>query len=177
MEETKDKVSIDLASEIASYNLEGKWNDYIGVQKRVIETLRNENFFNNNTITNNNSNMVIRITAKGIKETLGTGKRFQSLPRKLKELKVATLRNLPKIIKRGVVLHDNVENYYSKNGDLFAYIESDIIINNSIYGVRVSVKKKVGSNMFWIHHIDTKKIPVYSTLPERRNLKRTEILK
>ena len=95
----------------------------------------------------------------------------------MKELKIATLRNLPDIIKSGVVLHDNVENYYSKNGDLFAYIESDIVINNSIYGVRVSVKKKVGSNMFWIHHIDTKKIPVYSTLPERRNLKRTEILK
>mgnify|MGYP003405424342 CR=1 FL=1 len=65
----------------------------------------------------------------------------------------------------------------AKNGDLFAYIKSDIVINNTIYGVRVSIKKKVGSNVFWIHHIDTKKIPVYSTLPERRNLKRTEILK
>ena len=51
MEETKDKVSIDLASEIASYNIEGKWNDYIGVQKNVIETLRNEKFFDNNTVT------------------------------------------------------------------------------------------------------------------------------
>lgn len=177
MAERKNRISIDLASEVASYNLEGKWNDYIGVQKNVIETLRNEHFFDNNTITNDDSGMVIRITAKGIKETLGTGKRFQSLPRKIKELKVATLRSLPNIIKSGVVLHDNVKNYYNKNGDLFAYIESNIVINNNIYGVRVSVKKKVGSNMFWIHHIDTKKIPVYSTLPERRNLKRTEILK
>lgn len=177
MGEKNDKVNIDLASEIASYNIDGKWNDYIGVQKNVIETLRNEKFFDNNTVTNDDSGMVIRITAKGIKETLGTGKRFQSLPRKLKELKIATLRNLPDIIKSGVVLHDDVKNYYSKNGDLFAYIESDIVINNTIYGVRVSIKKKVGSNVFWIHHIDTKKIPVYSTLHERRNLKRTEILK
>lgn len=148
MEETKNRVNIDLASEIASYNLEGKWNDYIGVQKRVIETLRIENFFDNNTITNNNSGMVIRITAKGIKETLGTGKRFQALPKKLKELKIATLRSLPAIIKKGTVLHDNVENYYSEKGDLFAYIESDIVIDNSIYGVRISVKKKIGSNVF-----------------------------
>lgn len=42
MGEKNDKVNIDLASEIASYNIDGKWNDYIGVQKNVIETLRNE---------------------------------------------------------------------------------------------------------------------------------------
>ena len=51
------------------------------------------------------------------------------------------------------------------------------LLKHCVTKVRVSIKKKVGSNVFWIHHIDTKKIPVYSTLPERRNLKRTEILK
>ena len=166
MEEKNNKIRIDLASEIASYNIDGKWNDYIDVQKSVIDTLRNEKFFDNNTVINDDSGMIIRITAKGIKETLGTGKRFQSLPRKLKELKIATLRNLPDIIKSGVVLHDDVKNYYSENGDLFAYIESDIEINNTNYGVRVSIKKKVGSNVFWIHHIDTKRFRFTRPFPK-----------
>ena len=36
------------------------------------------------------SGMEIRITAKGIRETLGNGNRFQTLPKKLKIKKVAT---------------------------------------------------------------------------------------
>ena len=51
--------------------------------------------------------MIIRITAKGIKETLGIGNRFQTLPRELKELKIATIRFLPEIIKTGHVTEDN----------------------------------------------------------------------
>ena len=154
MEENSNYVKVNFREEIASYDVGKKWNDYVGLQKRVIDTLREEGFFENNVVENVESGMRIRITAKGIKETLGAGKRFQSLPKTLKELKIATLRFLPEIIKQGKILEDNVENIHKKEDYLFAYILSNIVIDNEEYRVRVSVKKKVASNLFWIHHID-----------------------
>lgn len=64
-------ISINSKDELSLYNLEGKWNDYIGVQKEVLKTLREENYFDRNEITNKESNLLIRITSKGIRETLG----------------------------------------------------------------------------------------------------------
>lgn len=146
--------SINLQKELASYDLVGKWNDYIGIQKSVIGTLREEGFFENNVVENVESGMLIRITAKGIKETLGAGKRFQALPKVLKELKIATLRSLPEIIHQGIILEDDVENLHKREDYMFAYIVSNIRIDGEEYRVRVSVKKKIASNIFWIHHID-----------------------
>jgi len=108
--EENNYLRIDLGKELTSYDMERKWNDYIGLQKNVIETLHMEGFFENNVVENEESGMLIRITAKGTKETLGAGKRFQALPKVLKELKIATLRYLPEIIKHGSILEDNVEN-------------------------------------------------------------------
>lgn len=54
--------------------------------------------------------MIIEITKKGIKETLGSEKRFQNLPRKLKELKIATIRSLPELIRNANLIRDNVLN-------------------------------------------------------------------
>ncbi len=153
---TKHPIKIDLVSELNSYNLTGKWNDYISVQKTVIGILKTEGFFDNNMVTNIDSGMVIRITAKGIKETLGIGNRFQTLPRELKELKIAAIRFLPDIIQTGYLTEDNVINAH-RNGDLFAYIRSSAIINETIYQIRISIKKKIGSNIFWIHNVDCTK--------------------
>lgn len=33
-------ISINSKDELSLYNLEGKWNDYIGVQKEVLRVLR-----------------------------------------------------------------------------------------------------------------------------------------
>ena len=63
----KDDNGINLYEEIATYNLDGKWNDYIGVQKCVITVLKDEGFFEGNEIANEESGIIIRITAKGIK--------------------------------------------------------------------------------------------------------------
>ena len=110
-------------------------------KKNVIETLRIEGFFENNVAENEESGMLIRITAKGIKETLGAGKRFQALPKVLKELKIATLRYLPEIIKHRSILEDNVENTHKKEDYMFAYIMSNVIIDNEEFRVRISVRK------------------------------------
>ena len=40
-------ISINTKDEISLYNLEGKWNDYVGVQKEVISVLRRKKSLNN----------------------------------------------------------------------------------------------------------------------------------
>lgn len=150
-----DMVSIDLDTELSTFDLEGKWNDYIGVQKAVIPVLKEEGYFTGKKIVNKSSGMLVGITTSGIKETIGPGKRFQSLPRSLKELKIATIRHLPIIIENGTVVNDDVVNYHDDTKEMYAYITSDVLVDGKPYGVRVTVKKKVGSNIFWIHHIDS----------------------
>ena len=101
----KVALDVDIDAEIKSYGVETKFNDYIGMQKGVVSVLREEGFFDNNVITNEGTGIQIAITAKGIKETLGSGNRFQTLPRDLKRLKVATIRALPEIIKKGKLFY------------------------------------------------------------------------
>ena len=146
---------IGLQKELDTYHLSGKWNDYVGVQKRVVNILKEEGFFENNIVVNDDSKMVIRITAKGIKETLSKGKRFQNLPRRLKELKVATLRSIPMLIQLGTLFADDVQNIHGENS-VFAYLTHEIMIDEEVYKVRISIKRKAGSNIFWMHNIDCK---------------------
>lgn len=163
-------ISINSKDELSLYNLEGKWNDYIGVQKEVLRVLREKKWFENNNVINMGVNLQIRIASKGIRETLGNGNRFQTLPKKLKEYKVATIRYLPEIIKTGMVIEFDAPNSHDKEGYRYAYIGNEILIDGEIVGVRISIKKKVGSNHFWIHNIDEyKKTLSCSVHPERRS--------
>lgn len=108
--------------------------------------------------------MLIKINTKGIKETLGTGKRFQALPKKLKQYKIATLLHLKQIIENAELLADYVENKHEKNGYMFAYFANEILLDDKVVSIRISVKKKISSNWFWIHNIDeNKKVLNYST--------------
>lgn len=101
--------------------------------------------------------MIVRITTKGVKETLGAGKRFQSLPKKLKENKLVTLGYLKQIIENANLIIDDVENLHDKNGYMFAYFGCNVLIDKEEYYVRISVKKKISSNIFWMHNIDERK--------------------
>lgn len=150
-------IYIDMAAELERYNIETKFNDYIGMQKAVISVLKNENFFVNNVVVNEETDMVVFITAKGIKETLGSGKRFQSLPRRLKELKIATVRSLPEIIRKGKLIEDEVENVHGDNSK-FAYFITTVRINDSNFDVKVSVRKSLQTNKFWIHNVIIEKV-------------------
>ncbi len=156
-EDATELFNINLREELLKYNVDGKWNDYVGLQKRIVGSLKEEGYFENNDVVNKESGMLIRITTKGIKETLGKGKRFQNLPKIVKQLKVATLRYLPQIIENGNVLEDNVPNVHGENA-LFAYIYKNVKIDNGVYGVRIAVKQRIGDNIFWIHNIDCKEI-------------------
>lgn len=146
--------NIEVEKELQYYKLDGKWNDYIGLQKRVVSILRDSKFFDNNTIINLESGMEIRITAKGIRETLGSGNRFQTLPKQLKIKKVVTIRNLPKLIQGGYIIEDEVANSHSENGYKYAYIGNVVKLDGEETNVRIAIKKKIGTNHFWIHNID-----------------------
>lgn len=148
---------ISAAEELSFYNLQGKWNNYIGVQKEIISVLKSNGYFNIKEVRNDETGMIVRITTRGIKETIGSGKRFQTLPKVVKEHKVATLRVLPELLKTAKLLDDDIENYYTENGDKFAYFITQILIDEELHNVRIAVRKKQGSNHFYIHHIDTEK--------------------
>lgn len=147
-------ISISTKDELSLYNLDGKWNDYIYVQKEVLRVLREQNFFAISNVLNIESGLCIRITTKGIRETLGNGNRFQKLPKHFKMLKVATIRSLPAIICTGNLLADNVENIHQENGYMFAYINNTILVDEEFVNIRIAVKKKISTNYFWIHNID-----------------------
>lgn len=139
------------------FELDNKWNDYVGAQKEIISKLKKEDYFERDEIINVETGMHIRISPKGIKETIGKGKRFQNLPKIVKMQKVATIRSLPILIREGELMEDDVPNYYLNTGDKFAYLISKIRIDDEIHDVRIAIKKKISSNHFYIHHIDTQK--------------------
>ncbi len=139
-------------------------NDYIGVQKSVLQTLTNEGFFENgnNVVTNAESGMVIGITKKGIKETLGSGNRFQTLTRTLKRLKLMTIRDLPHLIKTAHLIMDNQGNYHNPKSNLeYAYLCNHITLmvdgKESAFDVTITIRKSQQKNMFWVHEIRTTK--------------------
>ena len=146
-------ISINSKDELSLYDLEGKWNDYVGVQKEVLKVLREQNYFKEMYVENVESKMCVRITAKGIRETLGNGNRFKSLPKRLKICKVSTIRSLPDIIKSGHLIKDNVENIHDEDY-LFAYIGNEVLLDGEKIRIRIAVKKKISTNYFWIHNID-----------------------
>ena len=149
----KFSINVDLDEELKKYNIENKLNDYIAVQKAVVNHLKGTGFFDKNSIVvNEETGMQIRINPRGIKETLANGKRFQSLPRELKKLKIATIEQLPEIIKRGKLIEDNIENTHGENS-LYAYFETPVEINGGNYKVRVNIRKTIETNKFWIHNV------------------------
>lgn len=141
---------VDIQNEINYFGIENKLNDYIGVQKLVISQLESEKFFGE--IINEQTGMIIEINKKGIKETLGSGKRFQNLPRTLKELKIATIRMLPYILKNAYISIDNVKNTHG-DASKFAYFKLDMKINGVPIKVSIDVKRTSAKNKFWIHYI------------------------
>lgn len=150
-------ISINSKDELSLYNLGGKWNDYIAVQKEVISVLKDQKFFEQGNILNDKTNIIIRLTARGIKETLGNGTRFQYLPRDVKMQKIITLRYLPLLIKNADLVEDEVKNYHRDGTNRFAYFTNKVVIDGDVHNVRIVVRKKVESNHFYIHHIDTEK--------------------
>lgn len=143
-------LNVNIDEEVKSYGVEDKLNDYIAVQKQVIPILEKENFFR--CVKNEATGVEIDIGKKGIKETLGSGKRFQFLPRVIKELKIATIRGLPEIIRKSHLLENDVVNVHG-NDDRFAYLGMDVEVNGVPFIITIDIKKTIEKNKFWMHNI------------------------
>ena len=143
-------INLNIEDEVKSYGVEDKLNDYIAVQKQVIPILEKENFYG--CVKNEPTGMEIDIGKKGIKESLGSGKRFQTLPRIIKMLKIATLRFLPEIIKYANLLVDDAVNIHG-NDERYMYLGIDVSINGVLFKITIDIKKTKEKNKFWMHNI------------------------
>lgn len=98
--------------------------------------------------------MVIKITPRGIRKTFGTGKRFNTTSKSTKQRKIATIIHIKELITTGKLILDNVPNFHLESTSTFAYLENKIIIDEVNFSVRITVQKKISTNLFYIHHID-----------------------
>lgn len=135
-------------------------NDYVGIQKTVINKLKNDNFFNTNNrniVVNADTDIVVEISPDGIAETLSKGKRYATLPREIKNAKIATIRSLPEMIKYAEVVESKQENYYgNKNAD-FLVLTHPVLADNVSYDVEIKIKQSPKKNKFYIHNLSLKK--------------------
>lgn len=134
-------------------------NDFVNIQKRVISTLDNDNFFNQNNkniVVNADTDIVVAITKDGIRETLSTEKRYFSLPRKIKTAKIAVIDNLPDMIRYAEVVNENEKNYHSKKGSSFLVLSHPAIVDGENYNVEIKIKKTPVENKFYIHNMNLK---------------------
>lgn len=44
--------------------------------------------------------------------------------------------------------------YHHEEGYTFAYLMAKIMIDGKVVSIRITVKKKIAVNWFWIHNID-----------------------
>lgn len=156
--ETEKELSFEVKNDVKKSFGFNSINDYIGVRKAVISTLSSEGFFDNNVIVNKDSGMEIEITKDGIKETLGSDMRFEKLPRKLKELKLLTLRILPTMIEKAKLTDSDVNNIHTEQSKLkYSYLSQEITVSNGThkekYTISIAVRKSQQKNKFWIHEI------------------------
>lgn len=132
-------------------------NDFVNIQKRVISTLDNDNFFNQNNkniVVNADTDIVVSITRNGIRETLSIEKRYVKLPRKIKAAKIAVIDNLPDMIRYAEVVNENEKNYHSKEGSPFLILSHPAIVDGENYDVEIKIRKTPAENKFYIHNMN-----------------------
>ena len=136
-------------------------NDYVHVQKQVISTLKSESFFTDEggtstTVTNANSGMVVEVNTGSMREAFND-KNFKRVSKTLKIAKLATIRDIPALIKKGTLIDDNVENTHKPKSNVkYAYIENNVLINGKPATIKIAIRKSPRKNKFWVHTIDIK---------------------
>ena len=143
-----------------SFGIE-KLGDYIHVQRQVLTTLEKENFFtdvdNRSRVdVNEESGMIIETNKSGIDETFSFNN-FVRLGKFKKIAKLATIRELPKVIKYGHIVADDVANKYDSvdQNKKFTYIEYSSEVDGKEIVVKLAIKKSPQKNKFWVHSIYT----------------------
>lgn len=155
-------VSINSADELDYYgikNTTNSLNDYVGIQKRIINTLKDDNFFNinnRNIVVNADTDIVVEIGPEGIRETFSKGNRYEILPRKIKTAKVATIRSLPNLIKYAEVVELHQPNYHNKKNVDFLVLQHPVTVDNDNFNIEIKIKRSLEKNKFYIHNLTIK---------------------
>ncbi len=110
---------------------------------------------NGNVVVYVDTDVVVEISPAGIDETLSYGNRFQTVPRKMKEAKIATIRSLPKMIKFAEIKELKQRNYHG-NQSKFLVLTHPAIVDGMTYDVEIKIKK-TSKNKFYIHNLTLKK--------------------
>ncbi len=137
--------------------------DFIHVQRQVFGTLVDEGFFTDEearsrTDVNEETGMEIETNKSGIYETFDRDN-YGIRGRNIKFIKLATVRQLPEIIKNGTLIEDNVLNSHNNSSNVsFSYIEHEIDVDGTPVTIKVSVKKTPQKNKLWVHSVYTEKI-------------------
>lgn len=105
-------------------------------------------------IYNNLSNQVfIEINKRSIKETFNFDN-YKIFGKKLKRLKLATIRDITEVIKNGKIIIDNVDNKHNDNSSVkYAYIEGFVKVDSIPIKIKLSIRKSNRKNIFWVHNI------------------------
>lgn len=148
-------ISVD-ESIVESFGIE-RINDYIHVQRKVFQTLQKEGFFTKSESSridiNAESGLIIETNKSGIEETFNR-ENYAIRGKELKLWKLATIRIVPDIIKKGHIVADNVSNSHKNDSSLkYTYIESDVVIDEILVKVKLSIRKSSQKNKFWVHHV------------------------
>jgi len=133
--------------------------DYRQVQERTFATLQSEGFFTDVDLrsridTNEESGMVIETNKSGIDETFCL-ENYARTGRFKKVVKLSTLREIPNAIRYGKVVESNAPNEHdNKRGTRFAYITYDTQVDGVDITIKLTIKKSMQKNKFWVHSFD-----------------------
>ena len=142
-----------------SFNIEkSKLGDYIYVQKKVLQTLADENFFTNEEgrsriEVNAESGMTVEINKSGIDETFNFDN-YGKRGKQLKLFKLATIRLIPDVIRNGHLISSGNANIHGDQYTTkYAYIEDTVNVNGDEIFIKISVKQSAQKNKFWVHNV------------------------
>ena len=129
-------------------------NDYIHVQKRVLATLPEE-FYGEVLIKENG--MAVDVGKRGIKETFGDKRHYEYLPRWFKIAKLATVTEIPDLLRRATVRDSNIDNYHEGKTSKYDYLETETEVLGTECIVGFDIKKTEIKNRFHLHRVEIKK--------------------
>lgn len=109
-------------------------------------------------ITNEETGLAIEVWKSGIDETFRKGKYYPALSEEMKIAKIASVEQLPELIRTGTVRSPEKGNFKNPaSRTSFIYLQNEMQIDGKEYLVTLDIKKlSDDSNRFYIHNIKIK---------------------
>lgn len=119
-------------------------------------------------ITNIDTGMKVEIRKSGIRETFGNDKYYLDLSDDLKLAKIASMKELAKLIKYGEVRAPEASNYHNPNSPArYAYLIAPLRIDGVDYDVTMDIRRIDKGDRFYIHKLNIKEGRKDTSKPQR----------